>query len=449
MKLRTKIQLFSSIFMLVLILLVNTSIYYFFYKISAENELSQLDEQAETIISTLNDNPDIAKKQLLRAYLPTNGMIRVIDEKGNLVNMVRHENDFTSLPYQFSTNESHKVVAYDDSPNVAIAVQPVIWNDGNIVTLQVSKQLTGLDDTMHTLLYVVIAASIIMLIPTVAAGRILSGFILKPIQALIQTMNANKKVDTWNKISVRSNSKDELHQMEQTFNEMIDHLKDSFHKQEQFVSDASHELKTPIAIVKSYAQLLERRGLARPEVFKESVDAIESEADRMQKLVEQLLVLAKSKAEVERSTINIVKLCEDIAAVFVGANNRSIQVNKEHDTLLVRANGDQLKQVIYSLIDNACKYSDDRVILAILEGNKDVIVEVQDFGQGISEDEQAKIFDRFYRVDKARNRDNGGTGLGLSIAKSIVEVHGGTLSVSSNLGEGSTFTIQFPLVIKS
>ncbi|ASN07113.1 HAMP domain-containing sensor histidine kinase [Virgibacillus necropolis] len=448
MKLRTKIQLFSSLFMLVLILLVNASIYYFFYKLSADSELDQLDAHTETIISTLNENPTISKNQLLRAYLPNEGMIRVVDEKENkLVTLTKH-GSYTSLPITFSASEIQEIRSVDDRASVAVVTQPVIWSDGNVVTLQVSKHLTGLDATMQTLLYVVIGASIVMLLPTIFAGRLLTGFILKPIQALIQTMNANKNENTWEKISVRSHSKDELYQMEQTFNEMIDHLRESFNKQEQFVSDASHELKTPIAIVKSYAQLLERRGLERPEIFQESIGAIETEADRMQKLVEQLLFLAKSKNESVLTEVNIVKLCLDVVTVFNGAYNRSIRVNrKEQEEILVKANKDQLKQVVYSLIDNACKYSEAEIIVTISVVDKNVAIAIQDFGPGISKEEQAKIFDRFYRVDKARNRDNGGTGLGLSIAKSIVEAHKGKLTVSSNIAEGSTFTVILPIVI--
>lgn len=446
MKLRTKIQLFSSVFMLVLILLVNTSVYYFFYKLSVDGELRQLNTQAETIISSVNDNPTIAKGQLLRAYLPTDGMIRVIDQKGNVLNTVTRESEYKSLPIHFSNKEIHDVVGREKQADAAVIAQPIIWNNGKIVTLQVSKHLTDLQTTMQTLLFVVIGASIVMLIPMIIAGRVLSGFLLKPIQALIHTMNANKQEGDWEKIPIRSHSKDELYQMEQTFNEMIDHLRESFNKQEQFVSDASHELKTPIAIVKSYAQLLDRRGLVRPEIFKESIEAIDTEADRMQKLVEQLLLLAKSKNEAVLSRLNIVRLCEDIVAVFTGAYDRTIELKTKDDPIFVQGNMEQLKQVIYSLLDNALKYSDDKVELTISVEQNNVYLAIQDFGPGIPDSEQAKVFDRFYRVDKARNRELGGTGLGLAIAKSIVEGHNGKLFVSSTINVGTVFTVELPVM---
>lgn len=446
MKLRTKIQLFSSLFMFLLILLINTSIYFLFYNLSADSELDQLEAQTTDIIETLNKNSDIAQGQLLKAYLPTDGMIRVIKKDGQQLDTFTKESEYTSLPKKYSTTESHEIVKRDDGTNVAVITKPIIWSDGEIVTLQVSKHLMALKVTMRTLFYVLLLASIIMLIPTVIAGNLLGRFLLRPIQALIQTMKANTKEADWKKIDVSNRSKDELYQMEKTFNDMIEHLKENFQKQEQFVSDASHELKTPISIMKSYAQLLGRQGKSRPEVFDEAVHAIESEADRMQLLVEQMLLLAKNQEVSERSDVNLIQICEAVQKTFAGVYNREIILKTACHSMLVTGSIDQLKQVIYILLDNALKYSADKVILEIFERDQLAIIKVIDFGNGISAEDQTRIFDRFYRVDKARNRETGGTGLGLPIAKSIVNVHHGTLALSSEVGKGTTFISTFPLV---
>ena len=447
MKLQTKIQLFSSLFMIILILLVNTSIYYLFYKISADSELEQLEAQMTTIVETLNSNPDIAQNDLLDAYLPTDGMIRVIQADGTpLIKTLTKDSTYTSLPKKYSTAESHEIVKRDDGTKVAVIEQPIIWNDGQIVTLQISKHLMALKEIMGTLFFVLMIASIFMLIPIVIAGNVLGRFLLRPIKALILTMRANTKQADWKKIDVQNRSHDELYQMEMTFNDLIDHLKTNFQKQEQFVSDASHEMNTPISIVKSYAQLLKRRGKERPELFDEAVDAIDSEADRMQLLVEQMLSLAKNQAESVRMQIDIVALCESVKNAFSGAYTREISLKAMQNTLLVNGNMDQLKQVIYILIDNALKYSEQEVELEIYEENHQAIIKVIDYGDGIPPEEQAKVFDRFYRIDKARNRNTGGTGLGLSIAKAIVEDHNGTLFATSELGTETTFTITLPIL---
>ncbi|MUK89736.1 HAMP domain-containing protein [Ornithinibacillus sp. L9] len=443
MKLKTKIQLFSSLFMLVLILIINTSIYFLFYKLSADNELEELASHTNTIITSLNSNPEIAKNDLLKAFLPMDGMIRVIPKEGEPLAHTK-DRDYFNLPGEYSVAESQTIIN-QQGEWFAVISKPIIWGDGEILTLQVSKHLINLTETMKVLLYVLVVASIIILIPTVIAGNVLSRFLLSPIKAFIQTMNANAKHAEWEKIDRNSKSKDELYEMTKAYNDMIDKLKEAYEKQEIFVSDASHELKTPISIVKSYAQLMEKRGLANPELFKESVEAINSEADRMQKLVEQMLALAKNKGEHHNEQVDIVSKCKEAVASFIGAYNREIDLDYTDDAVYVKGNADQLQQIMYILIDNALKYSEDKVHVRIRKEEGNTILSVTDYGQGIPVHEQSRIFDRFYRVDKARSRDTGGTGLGLSIARTIALSHKGTLTLKSKVGEGSTFTLKLPL----
>src|SRR5699024_8626545 len=315
----------------------------------------------------------------------------------------------------------------------------------NIVTLQVYKHLTGHASTMETLFYVLVVASLIMLIPTIVAGIFLSRFITRPVQELTAAMKENTAYGNWKKISEADQSKDELYEMKVTFNRMIDYLRENFEKQEMFVSDASHELKTPISIVKSYSQLMKRRGADNHELLQESTEAIESQADRMEKLVEQMLLLAKNKDREVYKPFNIVELCRSTAETFKGAYDREILFSTSAEILQVTGSYDQLQQVVYILMDNAVKYSQDTVKLSVTQDGQYVKVEVQDSGRGIPETEQEKIFDRFYRIDKSRSRETGGTGLGLSIAKTIAEAHDGTLTVSSAAEEGSTFKLQLPV----
>src|SRR5690625_1076823 len=162
--------------------------------------------------------------------------------------------------------------------------------------------------------------------------------------------------------------------MELTFNEMIDHLKANYQKQEQFVSDASHEMNTPISIVKSYAQLLKRRGKERPELFDEAVEAIDSEADRMQLLVEQMLLLAKNQVETERTNIDVVDLIEAVRRQFIGAYKREIEMISSDELDIDYGNENQIKQVIYILLDNALIYSDNEIKLNIIKQNEKSII---------------------------------------------------------------------------
>ncbi|WP_042220401.1 sensor histidine kinase [Oceanobacillus manasiensis] len=447
MKLRTKIQLFSSIFILLLLLLVNMAIYFLFYKISTDSQLEQLAEQTSTIVEAINNDPATATNEFMKAYLPQDGMIRIVDQQGTAF-LTELNEDYSFRDPIFTETERQEIVSSEGAPDVAVIAKPIIWNNGShaneVVTIEVSSQLTPLEETMQTLFFVLIAASIIMLIPIIIAGNVLSRFLLKPIKALIQAMRENMQQTSWKKINVESRSKDELYEMEMTFNEMIDFLKESYEKQEIFVSDASHELKTPISIVKSYAQLLKRRGTVDQELVAESLEAIDSEADRMQKLVEQMLALAKNKQVREKEDVNLAKLVEQTVQTFQKAYDRDIQYKKQDGEQVVRGLSAPLQQVVYILIDNALKYSQGKIDVKLFAKDTSVVLSVQDYGNGISEKDQSRIFDRFYRVDKARSRDTGGTGLGLAIAKSITEAHQGELTVNSIVGEGTTFFLTLP-----
>ncbi|WP_047985413.1 ATP-binding protein [Ornithinibacillus californiensis] len=445
MKLRTKIQLFTSFFMLLFILFINASIYFLFYNNSVDGELDELTEQTFTIIETLNENKDIPPGELLKAFIPSDGIIRVYPAEGE-PNIHTKDSHFLKLPGKYSTSEIREVITYEGDRYATVS-KPIIWNDGEIVTLQLSKRLVALEENMTNLFYVLIIASIIIIIPIIVAGHLLARFILQPIKSLISTMKENVKDTNWKKTALNNRSKDELYEMEKTFNEMIDSLKENYEMQEIFVSDASHELKTPISIIKSYAQLLERRGKDNPELTKESLEAISSEADRMQKLVEQMLALAKNKNIHSSEDVNVTELVEETTEIFKGAYEREFEISKPPKEFYVHGNRDQLKQVFYILIDNALKYSDKKVSLAIEQQEANIIISITDYGAGIPEEELNRLFERFYRMDKARSRNTGGTGLGLAIAKTITNSHGGTITVESALGEGSTFKVILPVTL--
>ncbi|WP_042142401.1 ATP-binding protein [Paucisalibacillus sp. EB02] len=443
MKLRTKIQLFTSIFMLVLIIFINASIYFLFYQNSVESELDELTDQTTTIISRMKENQDIPPGELLKAFIPADGMIRVYPEIGEPLVRSKPDIDYENFPGEYSNTEVREVITYQED-RYAVVSRPIIWSTSEIVTLQIVRQLVSLEENMKNLLYVLILASILMIVPIIIAGNLLARFLLQPIKALISTMRENMKHTKWKKIELDNRSKDELYEMEKTFNEMIDSLKDNYEMQEIFVSDASHELKTPISIVKSYAQLLERRGKDNPELVKESLEAIHSEANRMQKLVEQMLSLAKNKEVQSTESVNVTEILEETIETFIGAYGREIELEL-NTPIYIQGDRDQLKQVIYILIDNALKYSDSSVNVSTEKQENQLSISVTDYGAGIPKEEINRLFERFYRVDKARSRNTGGTGLGLAIAKAIINSHGGTIEVDSKIGEGTTFKVVLPI----
>jgi two-component system, OmpR family, sensor histidine kinase ArlS len=212
------------------------------------------------------------------------------------------------------------------------------------------------------------------------------------------------------------------------------------------VSDASHELKTPLTVIDSYVKLLKRWGKERPDILEEAINTIASESSRMKYLTEQLLQLAKSEEiiENEKETVNIVPIVEKTIQRLQQAFQHEIHYKNEQCEIHMNIHEPSFVQLLVILLDNAKKYSDHHIRVEVKEWKETVSILVVDKGIGIPLEAQAQVFDRLYRVDKTRSRKTGGSGLGLSIAKRIVEQHDGDITLESVEGKGSTFTVTLP-----
>ena len=240
----------------------------------------------------------------------------------------------------------------------------------------------------------------------------------------------------------------ELTGLETAINKLIERMHESYRQQNRFVSDASHELRTPIAVIRGYADLLSRWGKDDRKVMDESVEAIKDEADNMQRLVEQLLFLARGDAGRMAFTPQRV----DLAQLAKEAHEEYTLIAPGHAWRLraeepVYARGDEamLKQALRVLADNAIKFSPEHspiTLRALYDGKGQACLSVQDNGSGISPENLPHIFERFYRADPARAR--GGSGLGLSIAQFIAQRHQGHMDVTSVEGLGTRFTLSLP-----
>lgn len=242
----------------------------------------------------------------------------------------------------------------------------------------------------------------------------------------------------------------ELLGLETAINNLVTRMHESYRQQTRFVSDASHELRTPIAVIQGYADMLKRWGSQDEKILNESIEAIRSEAQHMQKLVEQLLFLARGDANrIELSGRNV-----DLAEMIKEVHEEYAMINSAHPWRIqadqpvpVTGDADMLKQVARILVDNAIKYSkegDPIVLRAYTTGDGQPAFSVQDSGEGIPPEDIPHIFERFYRADPARTRQMGGTGLGLSIAKWIVDRHGGYFNVLSREGMGTRIEVVLP-----
>lgn len=300
------------------------------------------------------------------------------------------------------------------------------------------------------LLFVFMAfADFLGILISVFAGHVISRRTLNPIDLMTKTAMEISSGDLKNRVEV-SQANDELTRLAVTFNQMIERLQVSFEKQTQFVSDASHELRTPIAIIQGYADMIDRWGKNDPKVLEESITAIHKETKSMAALVEELLFLARgdsNRISLQKTDFQLGKLLEEITAEsrLIAPQHHFSSTVRENITL--HADRKLIKQALRAVVENSIKYTPENGSITIntFTCKNKAIIEVHDTGIGIPPEEQPKLFNRFYRVDKGRSKERGGSGLGLSIAKWIVEAHFGTVGVESSPGKGTTIKMQLSL----
>jgi heavy metal sensor kinase len=323
--------------------------------------------------------------------------------------------------------------------------------NGHVYTVETGSPS---DDVVETLAsfrtYLLMFAPLVLLVAA-SGGYWLSRKALSPMDALVRTARAISGANLSSRLE-KLNTGDELQRLSDTLNEMLDRIETAFLRVTQFTADASHELRTPISLVRTEAELALRRSRGEAE-YKEALRHILLEAERTTSLIEQLLSLARADSGRETLNLRPVALPEILHGVVEGwrqvASVRNLQftANIEEKELSVLGDETALRRVVDILLDNGFKYtpSPGTVTLSLEQKGENAVITVQDSGVGIADDEQDKIFERFYRVDKARSRALGGAGLGLAIARWIVLQHHGSLAVESRLGEGSTFHAVLPL----
>ena len=247
----------------------------------------------------------------------------------------------------------------------------------------------------------------------------------------------------------------ELRSLAQAINELMDRVNQAYSAQMRFVSDASHELRTPIAVIQGYAALLDRWGKTDPEALQESIDAIRGEAASMERLVEQLLFLARGDNDsqpVKKEVLDLTVLAGEVLREEEMIHpERTFLPRWGEDPVSIYADPGLMKQLLRILMDNSLKYSppEGRIYLRVLASQGHVRLTVQDEGMGIPPEGIPHIFERFYRTDQSRDRKTGGTGLGLSIAKWIVERHGGWFEIVSRPEVGTRITVVLPALQKT
>ncbi|MCM2532624.1 HAMP domain-containing histidine kinase [Neobacillus pocheonensis] len=451
MKITTKINLLTTAWLLCVLVIINVVVFFSFLTITVNMEEDALSQKASDIVKEINlDHPYTEIDEQLKDYLTIHSYIRIIYPDGKLLTEVTNDKQLTKniKAHYTRIQETRREVIFAGGGEEQVLYLRVPITSGKNVkgTLEIGERLLGLEMRKDILLSILGLCTILAGFLSLIGGRWLSNIIMRPISNMIKTMEEIEQSGVPKKIVIHNKTKDELEQMATTFNRMIERLGENIEKQEQFISDASHELKTPLTVIKSYSSLLKRRGLQNNEISAEAIEAIYSEATRIQKMTEMFLNMATAEKEniLEVKSVNLNSLFREIQQQLKEAYKREINLHFSQDPIIVQADELKIKQVMIILIDNAIKYSHDKIDVFLDTDDRNAFIRVEDYGMGIPAQEIERVFERFYRVDKARSRETGGTGLGLSIAKNIIKLHKGEIKIKSEEDKGTVVKLIIP-----
>jgi signal transduction histidine kinase len=303
----------------------------------------------------------------------------------------------------------------------------------------------------------VLFSAIVAIIIALTVAYLLSRSITLPISRMQDAAQRIAKGDFSRKVNIKS--KDELGQLAKSLNIMAAELQQRMENlrrmnriRTDFVANVSHELKTPLTLIKGYIETLQDKAMNDKDKAHRFISIIKEHTNRLENIIEDLLSLSElelSKDCLSKTEFNLKKLVDEVTLSFgytLDSKHHSLSVDLQGHDFRIKADRDKIEQVIVNLIDNAIKYTNQagKINILLIEHQNDITLIVEDNGIGIPKDDIDRVFERFYRVDKARSREQGGTGLGLGIAKHIILAHKGQISIESEINQGTKVFIKLP-----
>lgn len=439
---------------------------FFLYLTLSEGLYRSLDNKlrttAEVIAASIRrpfgPGPSLADiDQIMREHFgirPLGRFVQVLDETGKRSSNIRN----VDIPMSMETLErvSKGETVFETvtvaKEKIRLVTLPIFEKGRMVGIVQVGSPLEEIEEALRQLLLILLVAVPSVLILAVVGGLFLANKALRPVDEITNTARKiGSSGDLSQRIRLKRKVDDEIGRLAATFNEMIAKVENSFQQIKRFTADASHELKTPLTILRGEIEVGLKR-LRTPEEYQKILASNLEEVKHMSRMVEDLLTLARADMgalELRKEVVDLGGLVREVwEEVRLWAEDKGVELLFQEDGE-ARIMGDRgrLRQLALNLIDNAIKYtpSGGRVELRVVRDGDEVTFSVADTGEGIPPEDLQRIFERFYRVDKARSRQRGGTGLGLSICKWIAEAHGGRISAESELGRGSKFHVFLPL----
>lgn len=377
--------------------------------------------------------------------------VQLINSLGQPIATSKNFNGSLIIPSASLDQARRNSVGYTTVNNLRVVIVPVTA-DRDLGFAAVAEPLDVIEQGLGQLRRDSFAFVPVVLLLASLGGYFLARKSLAPIASMSDQTQQISAVSLSSRLDIR-NPRDELGRLATTINELLGRLESSFTEQQRFIADASHELRTPLAVLRGETEVALGKTRTVAE-YQESLALIQDETERLSRIVEDLFILAHHPIEKPavpiKEQVSITEVVNDCArAAQVLATRKNIQVLVDNDLkpIVLKGDEDLLKRMILNLLDNAVKYTPDggKITLGLAQQNGNVQITVSDTGIGISEEDQQRVFDRFYRVDKARSRALGGAGLGLSIVSFIVEAHGGEVQIASTPQEGSIFKVVLPV----
>jgi heavy metal sensor kinase len=449
---RVRLTLFYVLLLAIALAIFSAGVYFAMRESLYSNLEDGLESRADLVSSIvvqgdqLNVDPD---------QLPGDGgdheePVRVLDASGEVVfdNSEEAPEPEAGAVAEALRGERVYVDASGDDLELRYRLEPIRAEGQVIGAVEVGLPRDDVEESLEALLLIIAIAYPLTLVLATIGGLLIAGRALAPIDRVTTVARRISAEDLSQRLDMQLPD-DEVGRLARTFDEMIARLDDAFRRQRQFTADASHELRTPLTAIKGQTEVAlqrERDG----EEYREVLTTVNSEVDRMIRLVASLLTLARADARqigIARDSVDLGELAGDaVAQIRPAAEAKRIGIGTTSDgAVRITADEDLVLQLVLNLLDNAVKYTPEggRVEVVTRVANGHAELSVSDNGPGIPAEHLARVFDRFYRVDPART--HGGAGLGLSISRWIAEAHGGTIDVESAPGEGSRFTVRLPI----
>ncbi|MFO1444763.1 HAMP domain-containing histidine kinase [Bacillus sp. Bva_UNVM-123] len=454
-----KLWLIITLTIVVTILYSYLLSYLFYEKLYVNNVEVSLLEEGNRLAAEYAGGPltDELKDKIEWYSTKTNSEIFVVNNPRELSACLPFEIDYETLISGTEREEllkgnSIKKTGYEErfDRKIMAVIVPLLDENRLEGIIYLYIPLAKISEVTTDFSYLWLIAALLFSVVAIFLGTIIVRRLTKPLVAMKHAAGQVSKGDY--SVTIENNSKDEIGQLANAFNQMSDSIRKEDERKKEFLANVSHELRTPISYVKGYSEALVSGLVKTEEDSKKYLNLIHREAGRMERLVGDLLDLSKLDTDeyrLEKMPLPLAQLIEDSLQKYIETfQEKNLKLHCDLDPdIIIDGDEGRIEQVLQNIVDNSLRYTEKGEINILLyKVDEGCCITITDTGRGIPEDDLQKIKQRFYRVNKGRTRNDGGSGLGLAIADQLINLHSGTISITSKVGKGTTVQIKLPTI---